>query len=132
MADDSLFRSGTSDSLRKLGYDVEDVGELEEALDTIEAWQPHLVFLDLFSGRCKGAAAVTAIRQVKPDVRVVGMVGGPGQPAARSTELAHTGVDGALARPFALSDLKAVTATCLSRPEAGGATVTADALKTLM
>jgi CheY-like chemotaxis protein len=132
VADDGLFRSGTSDSLRKLGYDVEDVADWDEALDTIESWQPHLVFLDLFAGRYKGAAAVSAIRQIKPDIRVVGMVGGPGQPASLSPDFAaHTGADGSLARPFGLNDLKAVTAACLSRPDGGGIAVSGDVMKSL-
>lgn len=92
-------------SLRQLGYSVFTAGD---GLEALEVFKKHLgdidcVLLDLSMPRMDGAQALSELRRIKPDVRVVLMSGWAEQEL--ETQFADKHVQGFVEKPFDITTL---------------------------
>ena len=102
--DDPAYRSLLEDLLTQWNYDV------LLACDGNEAWEvmqcpdkPNLVILDWMMPRMDGLETLRALRQIRPDVKVI-LCSGYSETDTTS-RLADEHVAGFLQKPFQLSDL---------------------------
>jgi len=73
VVDDAAFmRMMIKDTLNKLGYtDVEEAADGAIAVEKFQAVSPDLVMLDVTMPNLDGIGALKAIKQLKPDAKVV-------------------------------------------------------------
>ncbi len=111
--DEAAIRSAGKKLLSKLGYTVLLAEDGERALETYRQNKDEisLVMLDLIMPRMDGVEALTKLRQINPEVRVLLMSGFPGGEAAQ--EVSAMGASGFLQKPFELQDLAEQVARAL-------------------
>jgi two-component system response regulator RegA len=72
LVDDSApFLRNMSSLLQGHGYETETAESIEEGLDKLEVFQPHLVTIDNLIQGQSGLAALIKVKQRQPQVRVV-------------------------------------------------------------
>ncbi len=90
--------------LERLGHDVREAANGEEALEVIDAWEPiQLLVTDVAMPRMGGIELVQRVRIEQPDVPVVLMSGFPGPEAEGAVD--PDGLTVFMAKPFGPSEL---------------------------
>jgi two-component system, OmpR family, KDP operon response regulator KdpE len=101
--DDAGVRDVCSTLLRALGYDAAVASSGDCALDAMNVREPQLMLLDLELPGMRGEDVLRAVKEQRPDVRVVVMSGRPGRDLSRALD---EGADGVLRKPFKMSELE--------------------------
>ena len=101
--------------LEDAGYRVEVVTSGRSALEAFASAEPDLVLLDFLMPQMDGAAALGAIRKLRPDVPVI-MMSGVAESIVRRRARAR--FDAFLRKPFGLDELLDATRAALaSKPK---------------
>ncbi len=69
--DDRFVRTTLKDILAEHGYEFTEAANGREALERVQADEPDLVLLDLFMPEMSGIEALSRIRALKPEARVI-------------------------------------------------------------
>ncbi|MGA9523448.1 MAG: response regulator [Myxococcaceae bacterium] len=69
--DDRFVRTTLKDILEEHGYELAEAANGREALERVQADAPDLVLLDLFMPEMSGIEALSRIRALNPDARIV-------------------------------------------------------------
>ena len=115
--DEAEFRGFVSDSLRYVGYDVVEVGESTQALDTFRQSRPNLVVLDIAMPGVDGFEVCRRIRE-SSDVPIVMMSAMPDQRTKMKS--IHLGADDYLVKPFGVAELESSVERLLQRTGTDG------------
>jgi len=109
VVDDNLdVRRVISHALEYVGHDVEAVSDGWKALIGFRRRGADLVILDLATSEPEGHKAISEIRSLSKQVKVLALSGGGYlSPEETPTGLPGHGADDVLAKPFALMDLLA-------------------------
>lgn len=112
--DDPGVLALVSDVLRGDGYRVDTAANGLEALRSIEARRPSLVLVDVHMPMLDGEGLVKAMRERDMDVPFAVMTAGP----AAGEWARKLGAQGAIAKPFGIAELLAVTSRLAQEPVA--------------
>jgi CheY-like chemotaxis protein len=88
------------------GYEVHAAVDGEIGLKRFRSAAPNLVLTDILMPNREGLETIMAMREVRPDVKIIAMSGGGRIGPYEFLNLAHhLGADAVLAKPFRLGDL---------------------------
>ncbi len=99
----------------RLGYDADQVGSGEEALESFRQRRPDLVTLDVFLPGLDGVEVLKALKQIDPSVPVI-MLSGHGQ-ARTIVDAMHAGAADFLRKPFEPEELELAFERALQKKE---------------
>ena len=118
VADDDLgTRLSIGDYLEASGYSVIAAENGKEALEMVEAYQPHLIVTDITMPQMDGYELVRQVRR-QPALRLLPVVFLTGRTDPKERVLGYQlGCDVYLAKPFELSELGAVVRNLLERSQ---------------
>jgi two-component system response regulator PilR (NtrC family) len=112
--DERLMRMTLRHHLGELGYDVETVGSVKDALDRLDSGFYDLVLTDLALPDGSGLDVVQYARTLDSRVRTVVLTASLGDHA--SDDALEAGADAILLKPCSLRDLTAEADRVLDRP----------------
>jgi two-component system sensor histidine kinase/response regulator len=105
--DDALTRRIAKEMLARLGYDSDEVGDGEEALDALGHCEYAAVLMDCFMPKLDGFDATATLRKREGRTRHTPVIA---MTVSASSETAHrcgaVGVDGFLVKPVGQGDLE--------------------------
>jgi DNA-binding response OmpR family regulator len=113
--DEEPILIGLRDNLEMEGYEVATAMDGEEALAQMDAFQPHLVLLDLMLPGKSGFEVCRAIRRKYPTVHVI-LLTAKADESAKITGL-EMGADDYVTKPFSLLELLARIRSAMRRRE---------------
>jgi DNA-binding response OmpR family regulator len=93
-------------ALEAAGYDVSQATDGRIGMTKFKAATPNLVLTDILMPTCEGIETILAMKQVKPDAKIVAMSGGGRIGPREFLDLAsHLGADAVIAKPFRFAAL---------------------------
>lgn len=99
--DDASFRQLLEPAIKSLGHDVTVAKNGREGLEKFEEDQFDLVITDIFMPEKEGLETIGALRQRRPDIRIIAFSGGSGDERFDVLALAKKlGAHAALEKPF--------------------------------
>src|SRR5947209_781634 len=117
--DDKAFRTILHNTLEHAGYEVQDAGNGNVALERYRQQANDLVLIDLLMPEKPGLETITELRAINPSVRIIAMSGGDRVGPRSLLDLAEKiGAKCTLAKPFAPGELLAAVRQVLSEPAA--------------
>jgi len=105
--DDSDFRESVRDILEFEGFEIIEAEDGKYALPILEKESVDLVITDILMPEIEGIGLVSKIKQLKPDLRVIGMTGGGRLGSAEKVKnmCTHFSFQTVLSKPFLAEDL---------------------------
>jgi CheY-like chemotaxis protein len=113
--DEQGVRSFFKSVLERVGYEIKEASNGQQALKAIDNWFPDLVMTDLVMPEKEGLETIQTLRRVHPGIRLLaisGAAGGRYLPVA-----SHMGADGVLNKPVSPEDLVEKVASVLKAPK---------------
>lgn len=104
--------------LERDGHRIDTAENGRIALDHIRAHAPDLVITDIVMPEMDGLDLIGAVRGERPDLPMIAMSGNLPQSGAYLEIAEQVGADLCIAKPFAISDLRAAVARALTSPAA--------------
>ena len=106
--DDELVRERIAIQLGELGYEVLQADDGEDGLKLIERDRPDAAVIDILMPGKGGLETITAIRRLRPDIRIVAVSGGGRVGPRIYLDLAkQVGADVTLVKPLNIEELRA-------------------------
>ncbi|OGQ89254.1 MAG: hypothetical protein A2289_07830 [Deltaproteobacteria bacterium RIFOXYA12_FULL_58_15] len=114
LADDEQgFRDLFHFIFEPLGYEVVTVRDGQEALDAVRGRHFDLVILDVHMPRMGGPEALSALREIRPDQRIIIVSSRFDPTASFEIEAVRTGVSDCLFKPMEIDELIAAVEKAL-------------------
>ncbi len=118
--DEELFRDVLASALERQGHTVRQAGDGVAGLKMYRAQPADLVITDIVMPEKEGLDTIRDLRRDFPKARIIAMSGGLAQDAKLYLHMAERfGALAVLAKPFELSELKAVVDRALAAPKTG-------------
>ncbi|MDY0008987.1 MAG: response regulator [Bdellovibrionales bacterium] len=114
--DDAQMRMSLLHILRREGYQVQEAGNGQQAIDFIDAPDADydLVLMDIIMPDKEGVETILYLRKRYPDLKIIAMSGGARLFDFDPLRLARDcGANFTLAKPFEPADLRAMLRLCL-------------------
>ncbi len=73
--DEDRFRTSLAKRLSNRGYDVDDVGDAEEAIRVVRQSRPDVVLLDRRMPKMSGEEVLKALKRIAPEIQVIMLTG---------------------------------------------------------
>lgn len=106
--DDELVREKLAIQLTELGYDVFQADDGEVGLQLIERERPEVAVIDILMPGKDGLETITAIRRMRPDIRIVAVsAGGRVGPRIYLDLAKQVGADATLVKPLDIESVRA-------------------------
>lgn len=105
--DDELVRERVALQLSELGYEVLQTDDGDQGLKLIEQERPDAAIIDILMPGKDGLETITAIRRLRPDIRIIAVSGGGRVGPRIYLDLAkQVGADVTLVKPLSTEDLR--------------------------
>lgn len=105
--DDELVRERIALQLSDLGHEVLQADDGEHGLKMIEHDRPDVAIIDILMPGKDGLETITAIRRLRPDIRIIAVSGGGRVGPRIYLDLAkQVGADATLVKPLQADDLR--------------------------
>lgn len=115
--DDAALRKLLRFNLTKMGYEVVEAANGNEALEIQKNDPAELVLTDLIMPEKEGLETIGELRKKYPGARIIAMSGGGRGSAADYLKVAKMlGVDHVMAKPFSFKELADAVAGLLPKP----------------
>jgi CheY-like chemotaxis protein len=115
--DDEQFRKVLRLSLLKLGHEVAEARDGNEALKLVEAGPPDVLVTDLVMPEKEGLETIAEVRRTHPALKIIAMTGGGRVNASDYLKIARAmGADLVLAKPFSIDEISSALTRLSGKP----------------
>ncbi len=116
--DDPCVNAAIAQLLRKVGYEVLQASDGEQAMEMLGEHSVDLTIVDIFMGNVDGMELTMRIREQTPEAKIIAMSGGGVMDKSNVLEIARRfGAARTLAKPFESEDLMVAVVDLLEDSE---------------